>query len=62
MKHVTIFKEKEVVNGVETLKIEDGEQDESKQPKVTKAQKRRVSHRFSQNFFFQNKGNELKLN
>ncbi|XP_008329986.1 deubiquitinase OTUD6B [Cynoglossus semilaevis] len=41
LKSANDTKEKEVVNGVETLKIEDGEQDESKQPKVTKAQKRR---------------------
>lgn len=29
-------------NGVEALKVEDGEQEEVKQPRVTKAQKRRV--------------------
>lgn len=32
-----------VLNGVETLKMEDeGEEEEVKQPRVTKAQKRRV--------------------
>lgn len=31
----------EVVNGVENIKVEGGEQ-EAKQPRVTKAQKRRV--------------------
>lgn len=36
----------EATNGVEVLKVEDGEQTEEKQPRVTKAQKRRV-RRFS---------------
>lgn len=31
-----------VLNGVETLKLEDEEEEEVKQPRVTKAQKRRV--------------------
>lgn len=31
-----------VMNGVEVLKVEDGEQEEVTQPRVTKAQKRRV--------------------
>lgn len=39
------FKAEEVINGVETMKMEGGEQDEVKQPRVTKAQKRRVSYR-----------------
>ncbi|XP_039876107.1 deubiquitinase OTUD6B [Simochromis diagramma] len=34
-------KVEEVINGVETVKVEDGEQEEAKQPRVTKAQKRR---------------------
>lgn len=34
----------EVVNGVETLVMEDGEEDEVKQPRVTKAQRRRVRY------------------
>ncbi|XP_047240526.1 deubiquitinase OTUD6B [Girardinichthys multiradiatus] len=34
-------KVEEVVNGVETLKVEGGEQEEAKQARVTKAQKRR---------------------
>ncbi|XP_013861241.1 deubiquitinase OTUD6B [Austrofundulus limnaeus] len=34
-------KVEEVVNGVETMKVEGGEQEEAKQPRVTKAQKRR---------------------
>lgn len=34
-------KVEEVLNGVETLKVDDQEQDEAKQPRVTKAQKRR---------------------
>lgn len=33
----------EAVNGVTALKVEAGEQEEAKQPRVTKAQKRRVS-------------------
>ncbi|XP_068603415.1 deubiquitinase OTUD6B [Brachionichthys hirsutus] len=33
--------EEEVLNGVETLVMEDGEQEEVKQPRVTKAQRRR---------------------
>jgi len=32
----------EAVNGVETLRMESGEQQEVKEPRVTKAQKRRV--------------------
>lgn len=32
----------EVTNGVEVLTVEDGEQEEGTQPRVTKAQKRRV--------------------
>lgn len=31
-----------VTNGVEFLKVEDGEEEEVTQPRVTKAQKRRV--------------------
>lgn len=31
-----------MLNGVEALKVEDGEEEEVKQPRVTKAQKRRV--------------------
>lgn len=35
-------KVEEMLNGVETMKMEDEEQEEVKQPRVTKAQKRRV--------------------
>ncbi|KAE8282033.1 OTU domain-containing protein 6B [Larimichthys crocea] len=41
LKSETDTKVEEVVNGVETMKMEDGEQEEVKQPRVTKAQKRR---------------------
>lgn len=37
------FKVEEVLNAVESMKMGDGEQEEVKQPRVTKAQKRRVS-------------------
>lgn len=38
------YKVEEVLNGVETMKVEGGEEEEEevKQPRVTKAQKRRV--------------------
>lgn len=36
------FKVKEVLDEVESMKMGDGEQEEVKQPRVTKAQKRRV--------------------
>lgn len=38
------FKVEEVLNGVESMKMGDGEQEEVKQPRVTKAQKRRVNY------------------
>ncbi len=38
-------KVEEVINGVETMKMEGGEQEEVKQPRLTKAQKRRVRYR-----------------
>lgn len=37
------FKVEEAINGVESLKMGDGEEEEVKQPRVTKAQKRRVN-------------------
>jgi len=37
----TDTKVEEAINGVETMKVEDGNQEEVKQPRVTKAQKRR---------------------
>lgn len=37
------FKVEEVLNGVESMKMGDGEKEEVKQPRVTKAQKRRVN-------------------
>ncbi|XP_023254166.1 OTU domain-containing protein 6B-like [Seriola lalandi dorsalis] len=46
LKSTNDTKVEQVINGVETMKMEDGEQDELKQPRVTKAQKRRVSYRF----------------
>lgn len=33
-----------MINGVESLKVDGGEEEEVKQPRVTKAQKRRVSY------------------
>lgn len=41
------FKVDEVLNGVEGMKVGDDEQEEVKQPRVTKAQKRRVKRTFS---------------
>lgn len=41
-----MFKVEEMINGVETLKVEGEEQEEVKQLRVTKAQKRRVSYSF----------------
>ncbi|XP_054462345.1 deubiquitinase OTUD6B [Anoplopoma fimbria] len=41
LKPTTDTEVEEVLNGVETMKMEDGEEDEAKQPRVTKAQKRR---------------------
>ena len=41
------FKVEEVLNGVEHMKMGDGEQEEVKQPRVTKAQKRRVNYLLS---------------
>ncbi|MEQ2236705.1 OTU domain-containing protein 6B [Ilyodon furcidens] len=41
LKSADEVKVEEVVNGVETLKVEGGEQEEAKQARVTKAQKRR---------------------
>ncbi|XP_070777990.1 deubiquitinase OTUD6B isoform X2 [Enoplosus armatus] len=41
LKSTTDTKVEEVINGVDTIKMEDGEQEEVKQPRVTKAQKRR---------------------
>lgn len=41
------FKVEEVLNGVERMKMGDGEQEEVKQPRVTKAQKRRVNYLLS---------------
>lgn len=41
-----LFKVEQVINGVESINMGDGEHEEVKQPRVTKAQKRRVSHRF----------------
>lgn len=38
------YKVEEVMNGVDTMKMEGGEQEEVKQPRVTKAQKRRVRY------------------
>lgn len=43
---LNLYKVEEVLNGVETMKMEDGEEDEVKQPRVTKAQKRRVRSEF----------------
>lgn len=40
------FKVEEVLNGVEGMKMGDGEEEEDKQPRVTKAQKRRVKWTF----------------
>lgn len=39
-------KVEEAINGVQTMKVDDGSQEEVKQPRVTKAQKRRVSYWF----------------
>ncbi|XP_026202507.1 deubiquitinase OTUD6B isoform X2 [Anabas testudineus] len=41
LKSTADTKVEEMINRVETLKVEDGEQEEVKQPRVTKAQKRR---------------------
>lgn len=41
LKSTADTKVEEVVNGVENIKVEGGEQEEAKQPRVTKAQKRR---------------------
>lgn len=41
LKSATNTKAEEVVNGVESLKLDGGEEEEVKQPRVTKAQKRR---------------------
>lgn len=45
------FKVDGVLNGVEGMKVGDGEQEEVKQPRVTKAQKRRVTSCFALNSF-----------
>ncbi|XP_030003906.1 deubiquitinase OTUD6B [Sphaeramia orbicularis] len=41
LKSTTDTKVEEVINGVESLKVDGGEEEEVKQPRVTKAQKRR---------------------
>lgn len=45
------FKVDGVLNGVEGMKVGDCEQEEVKQPRVTKAQKRRVTSSFALNSF-----------